>query len=641
MTKTAKMKCADCGKEPANLRKRGDGEIALPMKWQRKEDGRVVCSQCRHDDPTINWTFGADRPVDSGFDLVVQQFRLAHQFRNKLCEVELKRRAAVDKAIRDHNPELADLEQSIVKDEEELNGIISKIKQRNSQDRSRNQPDKSEKERLSAIRAKLKDQRKRRKELRDQFFKSEERTTVLKNLEVEFADLKNAVYNETTLYWPSKCLIMQAANSMSKGAPPKYIRWQLGRKLADDDKTTDFPVDGHIAVQLQGGQSISETFKHSGMFYITKTGEKRRGGERAIAHFRIGTKDGAPIFVKVPICVDRMPPDNAKVKWAHLICEVSGSTEHWKLMLAVQWPDANKKPDCANSGAVGINLGWPKVDGGIRVCTWVGSDGQSGELILPKHQIDALDYFDRLRSIQDKMFNDARDKLIAWLEKAKMEARFVPEWLVKGADSLHLWHSARRLCRLMDYWRDHRFAGDEDVFLPLYGHRVMRDGKPHYEGFRLQWRHVNDMEEGRRRRLNAQRKHLYLNFAAMLRRKYKTLCVDSSDYAEMGKKPIVGVEDKQSQHLRRMSRLASVGMLRMFLKQSMANIVEVDSKHITQTCCKCKRIMDVDASGERMISCPHCGDVKDQDLNAAMNALMIGSSGESPKPASRGSEDAA
>src|SRR6185295_8157008 len=107
-------------------------------------------------------------------------------------------------------------------------------------------------------------------------------------------------------------------------------------------------------------------------------------------------------------------------------------------------------------GIVGIDMGWRKVDQGLRVAAWHGSDGDQGTLILPQKLLDKAAYSERLRSIRDTIFNDVRDRLATWLSA---NADIVPLWLKEATESIRQWRSQSRLAATVLRWRENRFTG--------------------------------------------------------------------------------------------------------------------------------------------------------------------------------------
>lgn len=637
LTTIEAITCSECGALPKKVRlRKSDGKQAMPMKWQRTKDGAILCSKCRYDDPAINLTLGAVGPLD-GLALALEQMRFAHRFRNKLCEIERTRREKTDAAIRQHSPELADLELQIADMSQTTADMAGEIKARNAIARRRVATP-EDRNRLASLRAELAQHRARRKALRAEIFAGDSREQLLGHIDDGAAIAIKSAYNASPLYWGTKGIVMSACQSMRKGAPPRFLSWSGGKQITDDDMTTNMPRRGHLAIQLQGGQTIADTLQANNLFRLEMTGAHRKNGPTAIAHFRVGAnEDGLGAWVRLPVCIHDLPPKTARVKWAHLLLETIGSVPHWSVMLTVQWPEAHTHPNTATSGQVGLNLGWRRLpDGGLRVASWFGSDESKGQLILPKEQVDALEYLDGLRATQDEMFNDYRNRLVEWLQ-----ANQHPEWMKVATRSLR---SARRLCRAILYWRDHRFPGDDEIFRQMNGERVpngIRKSKQQYRyvGFRLQWKHLNDMEEGRRKNLRAQRDVMYRMFAAKLSREYATACLDTTKYQKLRRRPGVGEKDEQSDRLRRMASLASVGRLRAFITMSMSSVTSVDSHHITQRCHACGKLQDFDASAVIVNCCRHCNSECDQDENAARNALALGQLTGGSNRASRGPQD--
>src|SRR5207248_2935626 len=90
----------------------------------------------------------------------------------------------------------------------------------------------------------------------------------------------------------------------------------------------------------------------------------------------------------------------------------------------ITMPDAVKLPG-AVTGAVAIDLGWRQMGDALRVATWQGENGKSGELRLDARLLSELHKPEELRSLRDEKFNVALASLVAGLGTLGE----MPEWM--------------------------------------------------------------------------------------------------------------------------------------------------------------------------------------------------------------------
>lgn len=207
-------------------------------------------------------------------------------------------------------------------------------------------------------------------------------------------------------------------------------------------------------------------------------------------------------------------PSDAEIKKVRLVQRRTGVG---KTAYYVQFScDVYKRPP-KGEGAVALDVGWRRTDdGGMLVCTWSDTFGETGELKLKpelianlrgedakkaksnKNQVTALDDesdteedeeeeedvdidgwdsepIDETghdyRSVQrrrDLAFNEMRDQLASWINSRTD----LPEWLTKRTKSLRQWRSAAKLAKLTLDWRDNRydasrFDGDDAILSAL------------------------------------------------------------------------------------------------------------------------------------------------------------------------------
>jgi hypothetical protein len=380
--------------------------------------------------------------------------------------------------------------------------------------------------------------------------------------------------------------------------------------------------DAKLAVQLQGGLPVAKALG----------GEDRRlriemfGNRSAVVYLRVGSEDREPVWCAVQCTLHRPMPEDAFIKWAYLIARRIGTHTEWSVQFVLsrdRWP----RDDAASEGSVGIDVGWRRVDDGLRVAYWTGSDGKEGELIIPHARLDAWKKIEHLQSIRDLHFNLMRDRLSDWL----LAADDLPDWLLERAKSLRQWRSAARLAALSIEWREQRFAADA---LPLADAAEiaseLRLEAAHYgepegmfdllEAWRKKDKHLFDWQAHQRAKLQRWRDDLYRNFAADLRRRYKSARIKACNWAQLMRKP--APEDKANGALRKHMRTASVGRLLRLVADSML-VEKVATMATKQRCHACGNLCE-ELNPKILHTCRHCGEVWDQDRNEALNLLESG-----------------
>jgi hypothetical protein len=255
---------------------------------------------------------------------------------------------------------------------------------------------------------------------------------------------------------------------------------------------------------------------------------------------------------------------------------------------------------------VGIDIGYRLMpDGGQRVAYWQGSDGASGELRLPPWTVESQSKIEDLQSIRDKLHNAIRTRLKDWLE-----ANPHPEWLDEATEHMHAWKRLARLDCLVVEWRGKRFDGDTAILKAL-------------EAWRKQERHLWQWQENSRDQLLEWRKNYYREFAAAMRRRYRTVAVEDMDLRSAIHDILRPEEERETVTAqRRMARFAALSVLVGCLKDSGSEVVTVDRAGTTGIHHDCGHVNDVGA--DLMHVCEGCGIEFDRDVNAAKNILARG-----------------
>jgi hypothetical protein len=587
--------------------------------------------------PTQIYSYGASAPVE-GLESVRAQMRLAHRYRNVLVSLEIKKRARVERALLRVDPRLSDVEKDVRRAEAALAAARAEIDAARAASRRRVvSPTASE--RVAEILAERRVLHATRKRLRQEAFRSDawgrEQERIDAWLYPRQRRLRAAVV-ACGLYWGTYLVVEDSCSKAHKGAPPRFRRWN---------------GHGKVAVQIQKGMGVMDLLGCDDSRLRLRRGDEtrpsrasalvrngpRRGlprlsrperllGDHSVS-IRIGSRGRAPIFARVPIRLHRPLPPSARVKWAWLTVSRLGSHEVWRMQFVLA--DVPAQADRATSGAVGIDVGWrmigeaPRVsttehdhvlDGRrgeapperrLRVASWLGSDGASGELSLSAGWLDQMQKTRDIRSIRDQGFDAARASLSAFLA-----SREVPAWLREASASIALWKAPSRLAALAIRW-NREAPGDAGMDRACAALWTLRRRNLH----------LLEYEANLRDQLQASRLDHYRKFAAAVRRRYVSIFVEKIDLRafhvvpEAEEAPVDGA-------LREHVRDAAISLLLGCLKESGASTVK--AAWTTRTCGLCGHDNEWEDQSPLVLTCAGCGAVWDQDANARGNILRAG-----------------
>mgnify|MGYP001571680369 CR=1 FL=1 len=363
---------------------------------------------------------------------------------------------------------------------------------------------------------------------------------------------------------------------------PQFARWEHA---------------GCFGVQLQHG--LSEATLRAG----TDTRARLLGTEkRRELWLRIGSEGRSPIWVVFPVVIHRELPDGSIVQWIRIhTWKVAGRSE-WSAQFVIKLPD-RPEPITRGTGMIAIDIGWRKMPGDeIRVATWADSNGKTGELRLPASIQGRRRKTDDLRSIRDKNFNDIVEGLLEHRDE-------LPEALQHETKTLHSWRSTQRLAGLVLRW-----PKDEALYAQL-------------EAWRRQDHHLWKWEANERQNVLRARREIYRLFARWLADTYATVVVeqlDLRDFAEKGKVEEVHPGGRPQRFK------AVLSELRLTAERAVTSAggewIKAKAAWTTQRCHKCLEKELFDAAKEVVHCCGHCGEMWDQDVNAALNLLRAATS---------------
>lgn len=544
--------------------------------------------------------YGAKTPDTE--DQIVEILKAANVYRNRLCEIELDRRSKYYATLAAMSPEYAAIAKKIEDLETRQQQARNLLKAMRAKHRTL-RPDGAD-EIVSEILNINKLLRAANKEEKAAQKVALQLPVVVEALAIQ--DQENKVILKQAkdtcgFYWGTEAIIRESCKAFRKGSPPKFKRFtgegQVGLQIAKGLPTSNLQAKRTL-LQLHIPQELQRKFAN---------GEKVRDSEqKAECWFRIDSENRKPVFAKVPIIFSRPFPDGAVIKQAFIERRKIANMTRWKVRFSIEVPYTNppQPNDQKLPSHVAIHVGWRFSSSGLRVATWLGSDGRYGTLVLPKSHCDDYMKLDSVQADRDEQFNAMRKRLSEW-----KVASDIPEWLSAETESLHAWKSQQRLASLCLKWASQRFEGDESIFNELDAWRKKDKAR---------WQHSRRLSS----RVARRRKDLFHVFAKQMRQAYDVAIVAAIGVKELtsNSEPEDMTADISTQH--RHANWASVSQLSLIIQDKFfLRSVPVSSVNITRRCAACGNLNDVN---RRSVQCHSCGTTYDVDTNAATNMLSAG-----------------
>lgn len=571
------------------------------------------------------YKFGLLPPTRNG-DLVRAQMNAAHKYRNVLIEIERDRRAAV-RAEEELHGDVAALVAAVESAEAVELAAGQAVKAARAATRSRSES-REQTEALKTARAATREAKRALAEVRKAI--RTDPTTIARMDEI--AELSNdlvrgarALASDAGLYWGTYLLAEAAVEASAKmplrdgAAPndPHFVRW-----------TGDAAVG--VQIQQQAGNApfmSANIFGNDNRIRIAPVSEcawhalsrgERRRAQRTTLSLRIGSEGRAPIWAEWPMVMHRPLPEEGVIKRASVHVQKVGPTEEWSVVITVD-TSAVRSPQSAAEGAVSVDVGWRVIGDEIRVATWRGSDGATGELRLTAQDLWNLRKPAELQSVRDKLFNEAKHGLSSWMNAQES----IPAWLMDGAKTLPQWESPSKLAALVIKWRENHFDGDGEVFgrAPTRAEQESSARGVGMEGWRWHDKHIWSSQENLRKQSLRRRREVYRIFAAKLANKYRTLVLEDFDLRSVARRS----SKAENETARANRQLVATSELRNVLVNAFrmrgGTDEEVPAEDSTHTCAVCGLIENFDAAATVHHACGGCGAVWDQDENAAIVLL--------------------
>jgi len=599
------------------------------------------------------FSFNASEPME-GLEVIRSEMKLAHDYYNKLVELERARRSEIEEEQLRRFPELLRIEEEIAVAEDSLVDLVRETKRRNSSRRSAKLP-KEDRERIKIARGVLRELCKRRSEMKKGLRENADYQEAEKGITKKAKGAAKEARHESGCFWPNYLQVEVAVESAKK--PRKRRKGQRPVRWTYRPRFKRWEGRGRVSMQLQKGlsperlESGADTRLRLVRGRVTKPGPRReRKQGTAMLWIRVGStkepgKRAQPVWAKVPFYYggkrDRELPPDCSIKWCWLLVDKIGLKERWRVQFSIDAPLGTlKHVDRASDGTVAIDIGWRLMGDRLRCAIWSGSDGEEGEIALTGSWVRAYSRERAMRSYRERLFNCVLKELCSWAK----EQEVLPEPLAE-ARALHAWKKHGKLASLSLKWRgkrDFRERSEKAASYLREGGVVDLSGASEddvlalLEGWRKRDKHVLEYESHLRDKLQATRLDLYRVCVANLRRRYKT-CVLEEDVEDDERTKLMDLvkwhllpdvieagdpgEEEQRRASKRGLRPACLFKLRAILKENM-EIVGVPSEFTTKRCWSCGSVEEWDQASEVEHTCENCGETWDQDVNAARNLLV-------------------
>ncbi|WP_170157671.1 zinc ribbon domain-containing protein [Thermodesulfitimonas autotrophica] len=336
---------------------------------------------------------------------------------------------------------------------------------------------------------------------------------------------------------------------------------------------------------------------------------ERRRKARTVLHFRVGTDaDGNPVWAVLPMVMHRPLPEGGVVRQVSVVRERVGRHFRYKAVFTVQlFPNAIKEEPLLD-GVVAVDVGWRRVESGIRVAVWLDDHGNHGEVIIPDRLYREFLRLKELQSLRDTHFNEAKKILVEFLKKAQG----MPEWLLEECRSLKEWRSPGRLVSLLGRWKKNCFPGDKGILNWLSDWQQRED-------------HLYDWQSHLRDQILRHRREIYRIFASQLADKYGVVVLEDFDLRKVVKTPPPeeGTQGSIPPDYQRF--IVAPSELRLCIVNACAregvSVSLQPAAFTTLRCHACGYVEKFDAAREIWHRCPKCGELWDQDYNACVNLL--------------------
>jgi hypothetical protein len=401
---------------------------------------------------------------------------------------------------------------------------------------------------------------------------------------------------QSGLYWGNYnavCADYDRARSaaMNRGVELKFHRHctQPGEGMSS----------ARVVNQIQGGMTPDELvagrFSQAAIVLV--------GPQAPLLRVTVHRRDGNRT-VTWPICQnkkERLLPDDARIQEVIVTRRAVADSWQWSVSFLLRLPQV--LPSAGEATACGIDLGWRRVNDGLRVATVAHADGSHEFITLPDIFLRRLNRIEALAGTRDVAADGIRAELavLRWPD--------APEELRSLAMRAFRTKRAEDLYGLALAWLKHPdWAPAEASDLSLWRSQD-----------RIDWQE----QAGLRRRIGNARLDLYRCVVKRLVEQYGLIGVEDVDWRNIGRREaVVGKPNDIAMMTAQMRNLAAPGTLLMELRraaQTAGARIHAQAGKSTWKCHICSIEQAPVDRAQLIHTCPACNSTWDQDINAARN----------------------
>lgn len=395
-----------------------------------------------------------------------------------------------------------------------------------------------------------------------------------------------------------------------------------------------FDGQGRFTNQIQGGATEADLFARRGPAWLTRPEPGAYRNPRIVLlSVTIRTVEGERRMLTLPTVLHRPLPEGARIKMIVVTRRRIGTRFRWAALFTLDDP----APATVNGAAraCGINPGFRIVSDGLRVATRWDTRGREAHVVLPTRWLERMQFVRELQADLDTRLTEAHTGLRAWwraddpaIEAARVALpEPVRERLVRivaapkiGAPKLaaaalawRAWWEETQGCRL-----------DQPAARPDSADACDCTGLRSLEAWRRWDKRRRDEMDNLRGKLLRERRELYRVWAADVARDHAVVAVTELDLRQIAAlEPRPGEETALHAIARSNRQLAApselIDALKVACQRHGAQCLLV--KGAASACHACGAV--VAPGADLIVSCPHCGAIWDQDVNAARNACDV------------------
>ena len=546
-------------------------------------------------------------PVDVPQGAVSELFRM-NQLWNQLVAHDHQSLVKYNDLMQSVNPDLKKVEKEIAELEEEQKRLLKLKNKERAAKRQKNVGKGEAHALLMEVNTKLKELRGQRREL-----KAETKVLLQPLLSAFFEEDKQAI---AQLVKDSKCIwtnheLVTCAFDVARKAARKSPNARLNFHSFDGTGRWGFRRPG------AEGNQLSDFSKEKNVFYVGDIEQAKAAQTSRKLHVPIRVRlcedeNGEPVFAEFKMSYHRPLPPNSRIKAVMIKRWRVGERFKYNIYFVLNvFKETALHP---NEDPVAIDVGfYINNRKGLTVATaW---DGQKEQVLeLPQRWLERMDRCEALQSGMQERVNTMLPHLQATLKnlEVKEEGR-MSRLLLRIASEKRIeqanisFHSLHKLYRFV--------KSDYAPELSAEFYNLMEGW---FEVHEKEYREANFL----RVKLLKQRTHVYRNWASKLAKRYGKVIVENLDLQQM---VLVKEQDEvlQKQHRSNRNR-AALYSLTQYLKEacfkSESEFILKQSEYTTVICSTC---LSENAVNTRTYVCEHCGEVHDQDVNAAKNLLRL------------------